>query len=80
MTNEIYKEFYNVIEANPELKEALNNPRLLTLEVKSGKNKGLYIGPEARAMKREIGRNERFRMSAVDMDEYWARELIGLYM
>lgn len=78
--NKVYKEFKDIIESNEELKEALQKPRVLILEVKSGENKGTYIGPEARKVKREIGWGTKFNMYSEDMSEYWARELIALYM
>jgi hypothetical protein len=90
MKNEkLYKEFKEVIEANPELKEYLKKPGLLVLKVKSGEFQGTYIGPAARGMQKEIRdiNNNRidsdkikWEMTGVHLDEYWSRELIGMYL
>lgn len=80
--DDLFFEYADVIEANPELKKALQQPAVLILEVYNGPNRGTYLGPEARAVSREVIRDgrTRFKMYSEDMSEYWASELIGMYL
>ena len=80
--DDLFLEYADVIDANPELERALQNPRVLVLEVYDGPHRGTYIGPVAREVMRDIGffGRTRFKMYSEDMSEYWASELIGMYL